>query len=48
METSTQTSSTAYGAADAPALGSQGAGEKWTTGRKIKFMMLKSEIHIAT
>ena len=29
------TRTTAYGAADAPALGTQGAGGKWTTGHGV-------------
>ena len=38
---------TASGVTDAPALWSQGAREKWTTGRRFKLFNSKKHIHIA-
>lgn len=41
------TNATASGAADAPALGTQGTGGKWTTGHQLHRLMPKTPINVA-
>uniref|UniRef100_A0A914X6S7 Reverse transcriptase domain-containing protein n=1 Tax=Plectus sambesii TaxID=2011161 RepID=A0A914X6S7_9BILA len=47
IQPNSSTNATASRAANAPALGIQGAGEKWATGQRIKFTTPKLEICIA-
>ncbi|MBN3281200.1 RTJK polymerase, partial [Polyodon spathula] len=47
MENGSNSHATASGETAAPALGTQGAGEKWTTGQSIKAIKPKTEIRLA-